>query len=186
MVARAQANYPQMDFRVGSATDFAFDEKFDAVFSNATLHWVKDAQAAANAIRGALRPGGRFVAEFGGSGNVRTRMGAISAGIKAAGAPAFESLSPWFYPSIAEYSAILERAGLEVTFAQLFDRPTLVEAGLRSWIELYGTQFLAAITPEKRELFLATVEDTARPLLFKEGKWVADYRRLRIVVMSVG
>lgn len=184
MVARAQANYPDLDFRVASATDFAFDEKFDAIFSNATLHWVKDAQAAANSIRRALRPGGRFVAEFGGAGNVRTIMDAIATSLKTIGAPSFEELSPWFYPSISQYSAILDRAGLELTFAQLFDRPTLVEAGLRSWLELYATQFITAIPPEKRETFLTTVEETTRPKLFKEGKWIADYRRLRLVAIA--
>ncbi len=184
MVARSQANYPDLDFRVASATDFAFEEKFDAIFSNATLHWVKNAQSAADSIRRALRPGGRFVAEFGGAGNVRTIMDAIATSLKTIGAPSFEELFPWFYPSIAQYSTILDRAGLELTFAQLFDRPTLVEAGLRSWLELYGTQFITAIPPEKRETFLTTVEETARPKLFKEGKWIADYRRLRIVAIA--
>jgi trans-aconitate methyltransferase len=184
MVARAKENYPDLDFRVASATDFAFEEKFDAIFSNATLHWVKDAQSAANSIRRALRPGGRFVAEFGGAANVRTIMTAIANALKTVGAPTFEELSPWFYPSIAEYSAILEKAGLELTFAQLFDRPTLIEAGLRSWLELYGTQFLTAIAPDKREAFLTAVEDTTRPKLFKEGQWIADYRRLRILAIA--
>ncbi|MDB5322498.1 MAG: Methyltransferase type 11 [Phycisphaerales bacterium] len=186
MVRQAQENYPGLSFRVGDATSFEVDEPVDAVFSNATLHWVKDARGAAGRIVRALRPGGRLVAEFGGKGNVREVCRAIAAGLEAVGAPSFESLSPWYFPSIVEYAAVLEGAGLEVTFATLFDRPTLVEAGLRSWVEMYGTTFLAAVGEQKREAFLDAVEEAARGALFKEGKWVADYRRLRVAARRVG
>ena len=121
------------------------------------------------------------MAEFGGVGNVREVSRAIASGLAAVGAPAFEEISPWFYPGIAQYSAILEKAGLEVTFATLFDRPTVIEAGLRSWVEMYGGAFLNAITADKREEFLRRAEDAGRGALFKDGKWMADYRRLRIV-----
>jgi trans-aconitate methyltransferase len=181
MVRQARENYPGIEFRVGDATSFELAEPFDAVFSNATLHWVKDAGAAAGRIAGTLRPGGRFVAEFGGAGNVRETCRAIAAGLAAVGAPAFEALSPWYFPGIAEYSAVLERAGLEVTFATLFDRPTAVEAGLRSWVEMYGTTFLNAVGEAKREAFMEAVEAAGRGALFKDGKCVADYRRLRVV-----
>jgi trans-aconitate methyltransferase len=153
------------------------------VFSNATLHWVKDARGAAGCIFRALRPGGRLVAEFGGAGNVRTIMGAIAAALKEIGTPAFEELSPWYYPSIAQYGAVLEEAGLELIWARLFDRPTPVEVGLRNWVEQYCSVFLNAVGVEKRERFLSAIEEQARPALFKEGKWVADYRRLRIVAI---
>jgi trans-aconitate methyltransferase len=181
MMRQARENYPGLEFRVGDATSFEEADPFDAVFSNATLHWVKDANAAAVRIAAALRPGGRFVAEFGGAGNVREVCRAIAAGLAAVGAPAFESLSPWYFPGIAEYSAVLEGAGLEVTFATLFDRPTVLEAGLQSWVEMYGTTFLNAVGEAKREAFLDAVEVAGRAALFKEGKWVVDYRRLRVV-----
>lgn len=181
MVAKARENYPEIEFRVGNAADFAVEAPFDAVFSNATLHWVKDARAAAGCIFRALRPGGRLVAEFGGAGNVRTIMLAIADALKEVEAPSFDELSPWYYPSISEYGAVLEGTGLELISARLFDRPTPVEAGLRNWVEQYGSVFLGAVGPEKRERFLSAVEERARRALFKDGKWVADYRRLRIV-----
>jgi trans-aconitate methyltransferase len=181
MVEQARENYPQLDFRVGDARTFSVDGPVDAVFSNATLHWVKDAAAAAGRIALALRPGGRFVAEFGGAGNVREVSRAIASGLAAVGAPAFEEISPWFYPSIAQYSAILEAAGLEMTFATLFERPTVIEAGLRGWVEMYGWAFLDAVAAAKRGEFLDRVEEAGRAALFREGKWVADYRRLRVV-----
>src|SRR5947208_1190213 len=91
MVRQARENYPGLEFRVGDATSFEVDDGFDAVFSNATLHWVKDASAAAGRIARALRSGGRFVAEFGGKGNVREVSRAIAAGLAEVGAPAFEA-----------------------------------------------------------------------------------------------
>jgi trans-aconitate 2-methyltransferase len=185
MVRQARENYPGIDFRVGDARTFSVDEPVDAVFSNATLHWVKDAAAAAGRIVLALRPGGRFVAEFGGAGNVREVSRAIANGLAVVGAPAFEEISPWFYPSVGQYATILEAAGLEVTFATLFDRPTVIEAGLRSWVQMYGWVFLNAVAAERREEFLGGVEEAGRAVLFKEGKWMADYRRLRIVARRV-
>jgi len=186
MVRQARENYPAIDFRMGDATTFQVDAPFDAVFSNATLHWVKDAHPAAERIAAALRRGGgRLVAEFGGNGNVRQVCGAIAAGLVAVGGSPFQSLSPWYFPGISEYAAVLERAGLEATSATLFDRPTVVEAGLRNWIEMYGTMFLAAVEDAKREAFLEAVENAGRAMLFKEGKWVVDYRRLRIVAQRL-
>jgi SAM-dependent methyltransferase len=180
MVARARANYPAIDFRVGDVTDLKLDETFDAVFSNATLHWVRRADAAAEGMLRALRPGGRFVAEFGGAGNVGRVSRAIAAGLAAVGAPAFESLDPWYFPTIGQYAAVLERVGFEVTFARLFDRPTLVEGGLRRWIEMFGSAFLATVPAERREAFFAEAERAASGALFREGQCYADYRRLRV------
>jgi len=183
MVAAARANYPALAFRVADATTFEVERPVDAVFSNATLHWVRDADAVAGRIARALRRGGRFVAEFGGAGNAREVSRAIAAGLAAVGAPAFETLSPWYFPTIAAYAGVLERAGLEVTFATLFDRPTTVEAGIRSWVEMYGGMFLGAVGAGRREDFLAAVEEAGRGTLFREGKWVVDYRRIRVVAV---
>src|SRR5690348_1844747 len=167
MVRQARENYPALDFRIGDARTFSLALPVDGIFSNATLHWVRDAAAAAGRIALALRPGGRFVAEFGGAGNVREVSRAIASGLGAVAAPAFDEISPWFYPGIAQYSAILETAGLEVTFATLFDRPTVIEAGLRSWVEMYGGAFLNAVPAEKREELLSRVEDAGRAALYK-------------------
>ena len=180
MVARAKANYPALDVRVADVTALEVDAPFDAVFSNATLHWVREADAAARGIFRALRPGGRFVAEFGGVGNVSAVSRAIAAGLAAVGAPAFEYLDPWFFPTIGRYAAVLERAGFEVTLARLFDRPTPVEGGLRSWIEMFGSAFLSAVPADRREAFFAAADAAAPPSLFRDGQCHADYRRLRV------
>ena len=154
---------------------------FDAVFSNAVLHWVKPPEEAIACIRRALKPGGRFVAEFGGRGNVVAIISSLDAASGAIGLGAWEH--PWYYPSIGEYAPLLERAGLEVNNAMLFDRPTPLEGdeGLRNWVEMFARDLVDRVPADDRERFFRHVEDVARPRLHRDGNWFADYRRLRVV-----
>jgi SAM-dependent methyltransferase len=151
------------------------------VFSNAVLHWVTEPEKAIACVRKALKPGGRFVAEFGGRGNVKTIMSALDSASRAIGLGAWDH--PWYYPGIGEYAPLLERGGLEVTEAFLFDRPTLLEGedGLRHWVEMFVRGLVDRVPPAGREGFFRHVEDVVRPALYREGEWFADYRRLRIV-----
>ncbi len=185
MIAAAQAQYPALDFQVASASDFAFAEPFDAIFSNAALHWVTAAEAAVVCIARALRAGGRFVAEMGGRGNVGGIVSAVQAARAAHGyAPAATN---WFFPSISVYSGLLERHGLELRLALLIDRPTELSdgaAGLRTWLTMFGSHLLDDVAPELRAEMLSAIETTLRPTLFREGRWYADYRRLRFVAVK--
>ena len=167
----------------GDAADFRFDKPFDAVFSNATFHWVRPPEAAARCVRDALRPGGRFVAEFGGRGNVRGILAALGT---AAGRLGVTLVPPaWYFPGLAEYATLLEGVGLEVTYATLFDRPTPLEGeeGLRDWLAMFARSTLDAVPAARREEFLRKTEKAARPALSTEGGWMADYRRLRVVAV---
>jgi trans-aconitate methyltransferase len=181
MIAEARRLYPNIRFEVADARDFAFDEPFDAVFSNAVLHWVKEPETAIACVRKALKPGGRFVAEFGGRGNVRTIVSALDAASRVIGLGAWEH--PWYYPGIGEYAPLLERAGLEVTTALLFDRPTPLEGeqGLRQWVKMFCGSLLGRVPPADHEGFFRQVEDAVRPTLYRDGQWFADYRRLRVL-----
>jgi len=181
MVEEARANFPDLGFEVHDARQLAFADEFDAVFSNAVLHWIVEAESVVQGVVRALRPGGRFVAEFGGQRNVQSILAALLAGLRALGVEG--SVSPWYYPSVGEYTGLLERAGLEVTFATLFDRPTPLEGadGLRRWIEMFGGRFLERVPLDRREEFFCGVEAALRPLLWRDGAWFADYRRLRVV-----
>lgn len=183
MVEQARSNFPALTFRAEDVRTLVFDGAFDAVFSNAVLHWVQPPDVAAAAMARALKPGGRMVAEFGGHGNIAAMVRATEAAWAAvAGGP--PPPSPWYNPSIAEYASLLEQAGLEPTYAVLFDRPTPLEggpAGLARWYEMFGAHWTSPLGPEQRARLLETAERAAAPQLLQDGGWIADYRRLRIV-----
>lgn len=189
MVEQARQAYPQIDFIHADASDFSFNDPFDAVFSNATLHWVKRADEAIISIAACLKRGGRFVAEFGGRGNCKGVVGALQSARDANGFDlVIGDAYPWFFPGIAQYAVMLEKHGLEVTMAQLFDRPTPQdggEAGLRSWYQMFAAAFLEDLPPEKREAVIADAENRAREKHFRSGTWYVDYRRLRVVARKV-
>ncbi len=181
MIEEARRHFPDIHFEIADARSLGWTGAFDAVFSNAVLHWIPEAALVAEGIARALKPGGRFVAEFGGKGNVQELIDAVQAALQAIGcAPV---ASPWYYPSVGEYATVLERTGLEVTFATLFDRPTPLEgeSGLRHWFEMFGHHFIAQVPAERRECFFQQLQEAARPTLHREGTWVADYRRLRVL-----
>ncbi len=186
MIAQGRQNFPGLKFVLGDVRDFHFDETFDAVFSNAVLHWVHEAEAAARCVAGALRPGGRFVLEMGVKGNVARIRGAIEA--------VMTELSrtpkcPWFYPSTGEYSVLLEKCGFEIRMAQTFDRFTELEhpeRGMREWIEMFAGSYFEGIPAGDREPLLREIEQRLRPELYRDGSWWADYRRLRIEAVKLG
>jgi trans-aconitate methyltransferase len=185
MVAEARRNYPQLRFEVADARTFSFAEPFDAVFSNAALHWIKEPERVITCVREALKPGGRFVAEFGGKGNVQEIVAALTEAALAITGATLEP--PWYFPGIAEYATLLERGHLEVTFATLFDRPTPLEGegAMRRWVEMFAADPLSQMGPEKRDAFLGHVEGRLRPVLFRNETWFADYRRLRVVARRI-
>jgi trans-aconitate methyltransferase/GNAT superfamily N-acetyltransferase len=181
MVTEARRQHPPLRFDLGEAEDFEYPEPFDAVFSNAVLHWIKEPLKAVRCIEQALKPGGRIVAEFGGKGNVRHLAEAaetVSLSLLGRGIS-----HPWYFPSISEFSRLLESAGLEVRQAVLFDRPTPLEGdgGVRDWFRMFGDHWLSQIPEQRHEEFFIQVEDLSRPHLFQNQQWHADYRRLRIV-----
>jgi trans-aconitate methyltransferase len=187
MVQIARQNYPLLQFEVADGADFHFTEPFDAVFSSAVLHWIRQPERVAACIWEALRPGGRFVAEFGGKGNIQHIVTATYHALRAVGIASPEDLNPWYYPSLGEYATLLERQGFRVTFAVHFDRPTPIEggeAGMRNWLEMFCKDFLAPLTPDQREAAICYAEDELRPKIYHDGTWVADYKRLRIVAVK--
>jgi trans-aconitate methyltransferase len=185
MIDEARGNYPGLDLRIADARNFSLEQPFDAVFSNAVLHWVQPPEAVVASVQGALKPGGRFVAEFGGRGNVQQIVAALDEASRNVGAGPFQDF--WYFPGIAEYADLLEEHGLEVVFATLFDRPTALEGdqGMRNWVAMFANELLTRIAPERREAFLRDIEARLRPTLHREGTWLADYRRLRVVARRI-
>jgi trans-aconitate methyltransferase len=183
MIREAQRNFPTIDFRVADARSFTVAAPQDAVFSNAVLHWVQPPEQAISAIAAALRPGGRFVAEFGGHGCVSKIISAANRAIADA-----DVKRQWFFPSVGEYTPLLEAGGFEVRFATLFDRPTPLdegEQGLRNWLRMFAGAYFDALEENRREATFAAIENELRDELWKDGRWVADYRRIRIVAYKL-
>jgi trans-aconitate methyltransferase len=186
MLEQARVAYPALEFVHGDARAFAFDRPFDAVFSNAALHWIPEAAAVVRCVRNCLRPGGRFVAELGGRGNVAVIRAALC---KAAGRLGLTVVEPvWYFPGVAEYAGVLEAAGLEVRLALLFDRPTPLEGpdGLRAWVRMFAGSTVESVPAERRDEFLRATEEAAWPALCGADGWHADYRRLRIMAVREG
>jgi trans-aconitate methyltransferase len=181
MIGQARQNYPGLTFVLNDAANFHFEEPFDAVFSNAALHWVKNADAAADSIARALRPGGRFVAEFGGHDNTRSILDALRAVL---GTEA-DARCPWYYPSIGEYASVLERHGLEVRHAELFDRLTPLEGktGMEDWLRMFCGKFFEHMPAEDASAKMREVVGLLRPARYSDGVWSVDYRRLRVVAV---
>lgn len=183
MVAQAREKYPTLSFRVQDATNLNIESEFDAVFSNATLHWVKPPIQALRCIHKSLKEGGRFIAEFGGKGNVQTITDEIIHQIKAAGYESDIEDFPWFYPSIGEYASLMEEAGFRVIYAQHFDRPTPLEGanGLRNWIQMFGNQLFINVPDSAKEEIISKVDHKLEKELYSNGHWIADYKRIRVI-----
>jgi SAM-dependent methyltransferase len=182
----AAARLRGIDARMMDARSLPFSNEFDAVFSNAALHWVKDDPDApiAGAFR-ALVSGGRFVGEMGGHGCVSTITVALMAALERRGIPNASSWIPWYFPTVEEYEARLRRAGFVAQSVQLIPRPTTLPTGMRGWLETFANPFCAAIAQPERDGFLDEVTALLKPVLCdSQGRWTADYMRLRFAAIK--
>ena len=179
MIGQARQNFPELKFVLQDAAAMTFDNEFDAVFSNAALHWMLDPAAVVKAVAKALKPGGRFVAEMGGKGNIKTIVSAIHRVVLK-----YHPLPPsrQYYPSVSEYSNILEAHGLEVRSAELFDRPTPLEgeSAMENWLKQFKDYYFEGLPATA----MAEVISDLRPQLHDSKGWHADYRRLRFVAVK--
>jgi SAM-dependent methyltransferase len=195
MIAQARKKFPALRFEVMDARELRANGEFDAVFSNAVLHWIPEAEEVITGVARALkpacagRPDGRFVAEFGGKGNIQRLVGGFHKALAALGIRPPDEVGPWFYPSVAEYAGLLERHGLEVREASLFDRPTVLEEGergLENWIRVFRQTFVEKMGEADAQRWIREVERQCRGELFHDGSWVLVYRRLRIAAWKRG
>ncbi len=188
MIERAQAAYPDLDFRVMSATDFHFPTPFDAVFSNAALHWVLYKESAVDHIAQALRPGGRLVLEMGGKGNVEEIIVAARKALTRHGHYSNAATQLWYFPSLSEYTTQLEKKGFRVQFAAHFDRPTELkdaENGVKDWIKMFLNAFFQNIPESESETILEEIQEAVKPTNYRNGSWYGNYKRLRIVAVKL-
>lgn len=165
--------------QLADARRLTFEAEFDAVFSNAVLHWVKEAAAAVEGVARALRPGGRFVGEFGGEGNVKLVCAALRDAMSRRGVE-LDATCGWYFPNPAEYSAVLEKHGFDVVRAELIPRPTTTPGDAREWLANFGDHLLALAPAAERQAILDEVNAALEPhLRGAGGAWRIDYVRLR-------
>ncbi|MGS0528363.1 class I SAM-dependent methyltransferase [Zobellia nedashkovskayae] len=184
MIAKANYNFPSVEFKVVDASDFEVEESFDAIFSNAALHWVVEYKKAISNMYAALNKGGRIVVEFGGKDNIKTISDELRNSLSKRGLEKQARTEIWYFPSIGEYTSKLEEAGFEVTFAQWYDRPTELadsQTGVIDWITMFGSPFFEGVGVEDIKEISKEVQEKVKPELFKNGKWYADYKRIRVV-----
>jgi trans-aconitate methyltransferase len=172
-----------LDARVMDAYHLAFENEFDAVFSNAALHWMKlDPDAVIQGVRRALKPGGRFAAEMGGHGCVAAVVVALCAALEKRGITQPASVIPLYFPTVDDYRSRLERAGFRAEYIALIPRPTPLPTGMRGWLETFAIPFTNILPESERGMFLDEVTERLRPALCDEqAKWTADYVRLRFL-----
>jgi len=175
MVRAAQAR--GLDARLADGQHLAFTGEF------AALHWMPDGAAVIEGVFRALKPGGRFVGEFGGHGNVAAIVTALNAALTARGLDA-SRLRRW-YPTAQRYAAMLVQGGFTVRSAALIPRPTHLPTGMAGWLSTFADPFLADLPAMDRAALMEEVVALLAPALRTDtGEWVADYVRLRFAAQK--
>lgn len=173
-----------LDARLMDGQALSFREEFDAVFSNAALHWMKQLGKVIDGVFRALKPGGRFVGEMGGQGNIARIEAATRRALQKRGLEN-KIPEPNVYPSPGEFRALLEKPGFLVRTLEHFPRPTPLPKDIKAWLSTFRKDHLAVLEPGDREAFLEEVQEEVRPFLCDtRGLWSADYVRLRFAAIK--
>ncbi len=187
MIADAKSKFPNIEFQVADASNFRFNKKFDSIFSNATLHWVKNHKNAIKCMYENLNSDGKIVLEFGGKGNVQAIVNELRNSLRTKGYDKQSDLNLWYFPSIGEYSTELESAGFRVLLAEHYDRPTELadeNSGIKDWISMFAESFFIGVAENHIEEIKDEVQEKTKEQCLINGKWFADYKRIRIVAIK--
>lgn len=187
MIQKAQENFPHINFHTKDATSFSFEKKFDAIFSNATLHWVLDYKSCIRCMRDNLKPNGKIVLEFGGKGNVQNIIQETKKVLSSKGYLKQSKADIWFFPSIGEYSLALEQEGFRVLYAKHFDRPTKLldkKSGIVDWLTMFGNSFFEDVDKLEINNIKFEIQNNLTSKCFINDSWLADYKRLQIIAIK--
>ena len=181
LIAAAQSM--NLDARLMDGHTLSFNAEFDAVFSNAALHWMLRPDEVLAGVKKALKPGGRFVAEFGGQNNVAAIIVALLAVLAKRGIDG-AALIPWYFPSDTEYRQKLEQHGFQVRDIKLIPRPTPLTTDMNGWLDTFAENFFRPLDATERPIAREEVLTLLRPVLCDwRGQWIADYMRLRFAAV---
>ncbi len=186
MIERAKSKYPELDLRVRDGRDLNLNIQFDAIFSNAVLHWIPEKEVVIQQMYSHLKQGGRIAVEFGGKGNNKAMLAMLRTVLDEREYPENAAINFWYYPSIAEYAGELESAGFRVVLAEHFDRLTPLKGvnGIKEWFYMFGESFFEGVPEPVKEDILNEVQERLAPTNLVEGVWSADYKRIRIVAVK--
>lgn len=186
MLEIAERSYPELNFYKSDAVDFDIAEKVDAVFSNAVFHWIseKNQNKMLKCVYNALKKNGQFVFEMGGKGNNALIHDMLSRVFKI---KVYDYNLPFYFPSIGEYTSLLEKAGFKVVYAVLFDRLTELsgENGLYDWIKMFIKKPFENITDSCCDEIINETVIGLKNELYSDGVWYADYVRFRCKSIKV-
>jgi trans-aconitate methyltransferase len=173
-----------IDARVGDGQQLFFHQEFDAVFSNAALHWMKQPDAVIDGVCRALRPGGRFVGETAGHGCIQTIASALYAALDRRGMDG-DQINPWYFPTAEDYGARLASRGFTIASIAVFPRPTPLPTDITNWLDMFARSFTASLPLDDQGPFIEEVRERLRPdLCDANGNWTADYIRLRFAAIK--
>ena len=168
---------------VADGHHLCFKPQFDAVFTNAALHWMRRPEKVVDGVRQCLKTGGRFIGEFGAKGNVETVRSALHEALRRRGIDPL-AVDPWYFPSAEDFSSLLANSSFTVRYVEIIQRPTQLPGELLDWLEIFAQPFTNAVGRDYRQGFLDEVcqrSDTLRDL---EGRWSVDYVRLRFAAVK--
>lgn len=173
-----------VDARLINAEALPFSDEFDAVFSNASLHWMRHPGRVIAGVSRALKSGGRFVGECGEENNVKTIVDAVAATLDKRGIEV-DNLHPWVFVTKQDATALLDAGGFDVRSVEVIERPTVLPGTIAQWLSVFATNYLSSLHPKERDVFLDEVTALCRPKLLRpDGRWVADYVRLRFFAVK--
>lgn len=186
MIQAAQAKFSEIDFQQADARNLPFSSSFDAIFSNAVLHWIPEKEKVITSMYQSLKKGGRIVLEFGGKDNIQQMWNALKMVLEKRGYSENANIYFWYFPSIGAYTTLLEKQGFRVVRAEHFDRPTPLKGanGIKDWFLMFTDNFFSNISATEKEIILEEIQSTLKPTHFINGQWVADYKRIRVMAIK--
>lgn len=186
MLSKAEEAYPELQFIQADAINFTLKEQADVIFSNAVFHWIDrcNQPILLKNIAKNLKQGGRLVCEFGGYGCAKTVHNALKSCFERRN---LTYVHPHYFPTIGEYAPLLEEAGLKVTYAALFDRPTkqVGAHGVANWINMFLPAVFKGIDEHEKNGIIAEAEELTKPTLYTKDGWFVDYVRIRLTAVKV-
>lgn len=186
MIIKAKSKFPEIQFYQMDARELKFDVQFDAIFSNAVLHWIPEKEIVIKKMYSQLKDNGRIVLEFGGKGNNQQMLKALRDVFIKRGFMNNAKIDCWYFPSIGEYATELEKENFRVVHAEHFDRITPLKGnqGIKDWFLMFGDYLFVDITDTEKDDILDEVQDKLKETHFIDGVWNADYKRIRIVAVK--